>query len=76
MIIPVKYNDVVIGYTEDDGKTITFFETETAREVKKKCLSGHPLSISARSVGCIDETGNITHQELKELNIFKSAHQK
>jgi len=70
MNIPVKYKNTVIGYTPDEGNTIVFDESETAKYVKSKILNKGIISVSSRSTGEVDHHGKIFNQQINELNIF------
>ena len=68
--IPVKYKDVIVGYTENEGKHITFFDTEEARECRAAILNGQPIGISSRSVGRVDENNFIVDEQKFEYSFM------
>ena len=67
-MIPVKYNDKVVGYTEDEGKTITFDNTEEAKLLLQSLDTN--FGISSRGVGKVSEDGSVTEKEVKSIDIF------
>ena len=67
-MIPVKYNDKVVGYTEDEGKTITFDNTEEAKLLLQSLDTN--FGISSRGVGKVSEDGSVIEREVKSLDIF------
>ena len=67
-MIPVKYNDKVVGYTEDEGKTITFDNTEEAKLLLKSLDTN--FGISSRGVGKVSEDGSVIEREVKSVDIF------
>lgn len=68
--IPVKYKDVIVGYTENGGKYITFFDTEEARECRAAILNGQPIGISSRSIGRVDENNLIVEEQKFEYSFM------
>lgn len=67
-MIPVKYNDKVVGYTEDEGKTITFDNTEEAKLLLQSLDTN--FGISSRGVGKVSEDGSVIEREVKSFDIF------
>ena len=67
-MVPVKYNDKVVGYTEDEGKTITFDNTEEAKLLLQSLDTN--FGISSRGVGKVSEDGSVIEREVKSLDIF------
>ncbi len=67
-MIPVKYNDKVVGYTEDEGKTITFDNSEEAKLLLQSLDTN--FGISSRGVGKVSEDGSVIEREVKSLDIF------
>jgi hypothetical protein len=70
-MIPVKYNNKVVGYTEDEGKTIVFDNSEDAKLLLLKLQSlDTNIGISSRGVGKVSEDGFVIEREVKSLDIF------
>ena len=67
-MIPVKYNDKVVGYTEDEGKTITFDNNEEAKLLLQSLDTN--FGISSRGVGKVSEDGSVIEREVKSIDIF------
>lgn len=66
-MIPVKYNNKVVGYTEDEGKTIVFDNSEDAKLLLQSLDTN--IGISSRGVGKISED-IVIEREVKSLDIF------
>lgn len=70
MKIEVKYRDVLVGYTENEGKTIEFLENKTAKQIRSLLLVDCKLGISQRSIGTIDENNNIINEKITEIGLI------
>jgi hypothetical protein len=69
--IPVTFNNTIVGYTCNEGKTIEFVDNN-ARDMLQDMLNIQGLiGISSRSVGNIDEYDFITNKKPIELSFFK-----
>lgn len=68
--IPVKWKDVIVGYTENEGKYIQFFETDEAKECRAAILNGQPIGISSRTIGRVDENNLIVDEQKFEYSFM------
>jgi hypothetical protein len=59
--IPVKYNDEIVGYTTDEGKTIQFNDSDTSKKVKEMLNQKQTAWVSSRAVGEIDSNNNLCY---------------
>ena len=48
MGLKVMYDGIHVGYSNDNGKTIEFLDTEEAKKVKNNILKGHSIYMSSR----------------------------
>ncbi len=69
--IPVKYNDIVVGWTDAENNCIKFNETYEAQQIQLELLRGEPISISSRAIGEVDEKGRVKKKEYFESVIIK-----
>ena len=67
-ILPVKYNGKVVGYTQDEGKTIHFNDNEEAKLLSKSLNTN--IGISSRGVGKISEDGFVVERKVTSFDIF------
>jgi hypothetical protein len=56
------YDGIHVGYSNDNGKTIEFLDTEEAKKVKDKILKGRTIYVSSRRLEsselCMTQKGN------------------
>ncbi len=64
--IEVKYNGVVIGYS-DGNNSITFLDTKEAQEAKHVLLEGHPIGISSRRIGTVENNIIPTEEHVEDV---------
>ena len=57
--IPVKYNGKIIGWTNSENSSTIKFVDEESRKLIEKHIE-HPIYISSRKMGEIDEDGKVT----------------
>lgn len=58
--VPVKYENNIIGYTNDNGRTIQLLDTDFAKIVKENILNANKIvSVSARSMGALNQDGTV-----------------
>jgi hypothetical protein len=67
-MIPVNYKGKVVGYTEDEGKTIHFDDSEEAKLILQSLDMN--IGISSRGFGKVSEDGSVIDKEVKSLDIF------
>ncbi len=66
--IPVKYNNKIIGYTVDNGKTIIFNDTIEAKEILESKDKTH--FVSSRSIGQTQIDKSVIETEIIEIAIM------
>lgn len=69
--IPVKYNGVVVGWTDAEAKSIKFEDNEEAKKIKEEIMRRESIGLSSRAIGEVDEKGNISKSEMFESSIIK-----
>lgn len=69
--IPVKYNGVIVGWTDFDAKSIKFEDNEEAQKIKEEIMRGESIGLSSRAIGEVDERGNISKSEMLGCSIIK-----
>ena len=57
--IPVKYNGKIVGWTNSENPSTIKFVDEESRKLIEKHIE-HPIYISSRKMGEIDEDGKVT----------------
>lgn len=67
MRVEVKCKGIVVGFSEDEGKTITFLNTEVAKKLQKEMNKNQTIYVSSRSIGEVNEKGYVINEQLKEL---------
>jgi len=67
-MIPIKYNGKVVGYTQDEGKTIHFNDSEETKLLLKSLNTN--IGISSRGVGKISEDGFAIERKVESFDIF------
>jgi hypothetical protein len=68
----VKYLGIVVGYTYD-GQTIEYLDNKEAQQIKKDLMMGHPIGISSRQMGTVDENGRGNYEEITLIPYDKSS---
>ena len=68
--IPVKHDDIIIGYTFDEGKTIEFLDNDEAIIIKNKLSISETVYVSSRRFGTVSKDNIVNMEELKELSII------
>jgi hypothetical protein len=73
--IPVKYNDEIVGYTADEGKTIQFNDSDTSKKVIEMLTQNQGGWVSSRSIGEIKSDNTIEEKEKISYDIshFKNT---
>jgi hypothetical protein len=67
--VPVKYNDEIVGYVYDEGRTIEFIDSVV--ENKLKLLSqNHMIGVSSRAIGEIKDDNTVKETEKLSYHIF------
>jgi len=70
--IEVRSNNIVIGYTYDEGKTIEFLDNGEAKRIIRMLTTGEPVGISSRKFGRINNEGEVSDvSDINELNIIQ-----
>ena len=65
----VKYLGIVVGYTYD-GQTIEYLDNKEAQQIKKDLMMGHPIGISSRRMGTVDENGRVNYEKITEYGVI------
>lgn len=65
--IPVNYKGKVIGYTQDEGKTITFNDSEEAKLLLQSLDMN--VWILSRGIGKVSEDNSVIEREITSLDI-------
>jgi hypothetical protein len=65
--VPVKKDGIEIGYTLDDGKTIQFYDTPSAKKVIEELNSGETIGISSCGISEVIENRVVRPIEITEL---------
>ncbi len=60
-MLNVMYDGIQVGYSNDNGKTIEFLDTEEAKKVENNILKGHNIYVSSRRLE--NNELCITHKE-------------
>ena len=66
-MIPVNYKGKVVGYTDDEGKTIHFDNSEETKLLLQSLDMN--IGISSRGVGKVSEDGSVIEREITSLDI-------
>jgi hypothetical protein len=67
--IPVTYNGVIVGHSEDEGKTIHFHSSEEAKKVMNLLNSKQTIWVSSRGTGKVNEDGIIKEHEVHSYSV-------
>ena len=67
-MIPLNYNGKVVGFSDDEGKSIHFNNSEGAKLLLQSLDTN--IGISSRGVGKVSEDGSVIEREVKSLDIF------
>jgi hypothetical protein len=68
--IDVKYNNIVVGYTYDEGKTVIFLDNEAAKEIQSQILNGYTVGVSSRRMGVIKEDNHVDYKDITEYGLI------
>ena len=61
--IPVKYNDEIVGYTTDEGKTIQFNDSDASKRVNEMLSQKQTVWVSSRAIGEIKSDNTVEEKE-------------
>lgn len=67
--IPVRYNDILVGYTDDEMLSIEFNESEEAKKVKKLLSTNQTVWVSSRKLGEVLDDKSIIEKEIVSYDI-------
>jgi len=70
-IIPVTYKGLVVGHVGANVNEIIFHDDKESQLIKNKMMQGHPIGISSRKTGTVDENGNINEIQDNEWSIIE-----
>jgi len=70
--IPVKYNGVVVGWTDENSNEIKFEDNPEANKLKEELLKGESIGISSRSIGSINKDGKVSKKDTLSHDIIKT----
>lgn len=63
--IPVKYNNEIIGYSDDGGINIVYTNPNVFKHIKNQ-----PIFVSSRQLGTIGENGKVV--DIKNITVNKN----